>query len=215
MLDVRDLSIFKQQQWFLKNQSFRIAPGEMVGIFGGQYSGKTVLLRTLLGLHPPRTGEIRFKNAPIAPESRRAIGYLPQYWGFPPETTVEEFLLTQLILFQITPVEPTLAPILELLDLKKQRKLPLKLLESRKRIWVGIARMLLTQPELLILDEPFLELEDTKKKEFRAILQEMTQMQHSVLLTSSRLSDLQPLCHRILFLTEGELLCDIKSNGAS
>ncbi|MEK7485929.1 MAG: ATP-binding cassette domain-containing protein [Planctomycetota bacterium] len=206
MLDVQDLSIFSQGRWFLKNQSFHLNSEEIVGIFGSPHSGKSLLLRTLLGLAPARTGQIYFQKSPLSPESRRKIGYLPQYWGFPPEMTVEEFLATQAFLFQIEPLEKTLVPILELLDLTKQRHLPLKLLESRKKIWVGIARMLLTQPELLILDEPFLALEESKKKEFRAVLQEMTQMRHTVLLTSTRLSDLTPICHRVLFLLEGEFL---------
>lgn len=204
ILEATDLTLPHFQKTLHRPLQIRVQPGEIVGILGGAGAGKTSLLRGILGLLPQQSGKIIFQGESFLPRHRRQIGYLPQDWGYIPEQTVEEFLQFYAKLFHFKLSEKTLVSMLELFDLAKQRGLALRFLEPKKRLWLGLARLLLLDPQLLLLDEPFEKLEEHKKREFYAMLQEMVEMQRSVLIASRSLESLQPICHRILFLAEGK-----------
>ena len=142
----------------VKDIALRVEPGEAVALLGRNGVGKTTLLRTIVGLHPARSGAIRWNGADItrAPAHRRAalgIAYVPQGRGIFPHLTVEENLRLGTTAAPAGGGVPAyigeLFPVLERL-----RRRPGGVLSGGEQQQLAIARALASRPKLLILDEP-------------------------------------------------------------
>jgi urea transport system ATP-binding protein len=162
MLEISDLDVYYGESHILRNVNLSVAPGEMVCLIGRNGVGKTTLLKTIMGLLSPRSGMITFNGQPIVSKSpdRRAkmgIGYVPQGREIIPRLSVKENLLLGL---EALPVNK-----------KTKREIPedifllfpaLKSMLSRQggdlsggqQQQLAIARALMGEPRLLVLDEP-------------------------------------------------------------
>ncbi|MED5579264.1 MAG: urea ABC transporter ATP-binding subunit UrtE [Nitrospinota bacterium] len=159
MLDVKNLNVFYGESHILRGLNFLVTPGKICGILGRNGMGKTTFLKSLIGLLPPREGEIIFEDSPITtlrPEARSKLGisYVPQGREIFPQLSVHENLLLGL---ESHPEKPSmyneevfqLFPILnEMLNRKGG------VLSGGQQQQLAIARALVSKPKLLLLDEP-------------------------------------------------------------
>lgn len=179
LIEVRNLSFGYHNQLVLKDLSFEIKEGDLTAIIGPNGSGKSTLVKLLLGLFKPRTGTITFGNAEI----RRQMGYVSQVsnrnQNFP--ATVKEVVASglsgKLGFFQWMnqarwqQVDQALQKV-DLLPLKNRN---IGKLSGGQRQRVFIARALVSQPKLLILDEPTVGIDVGAKDQFYRLLKQLHQ----------------------------------------
>jgi urea transport system ATP-binding protein len=160
-LQVRDLNVYYGESHILRNVDLNIQPGQMVCLIGRNGVGKTTLLKSIMGLLPARSGTIAFQGHLLNPQTtdRRArlgIGYVPQGREIMPRLTVKENLILGLEALANKPKNLALpAEIFELFPvLKKMLSRMGGDLSGGQQQQLAIARALVGQPKLLILDEP-------------------------------------------------------------
>ena len=162
MLEIRGLNTYYGESHILRDVDLRVLAGEMVCLIGRNGVGKTTLLKSLIGLLKPRTGEIVFEGngmerQPPHQRARSGIGYVPQGREIIPQLTVEENLMLGMEALpgglasnrRIDPFVYELFPILQEFLSRKGGDL-----SGGQQQQLAIARALLGQPKLLLLDEP-------------------------------------------------------------
>ncbi len=199
----------------VKEISFEIAPGEIVGFLGPNGAGKTTTLKMLAGLLYPSQGEVQVLG--YTPW-KREVAYLRQMamvmgqrsqleWDLP---VSDSFELNQAI-YEIAPTEyrRVLDELTALLDLAGLLKKPVRTLSLGERMKCELAAALLHQPRVLFLDEPTIGLDLTSQRRIRAFLAEYNRRHGAcILLTSHYMADVEALCPRVILIHHGELLFD-------
>ena len=188
-----------------------IADGEIFGFIGPNGAGKTTTLRMLATLLRPTTGQIRI--AGINPEEqpaevRRIIGYMPDHFGVYPDLVVWEYLDFFAAAYQL-PFErrPSLIDdVLQLTDLTIKKYELVESLSRGMKQRLCLAKTLLHDPSLLLLDEPASGLDPRARIEIRELLKELKKMNKTILISSHILSELSDFCTSIGIIEHGELV---------
>jgi len=160
LLDIQNLECTRGDRTLIRDLSFRLDTGELLHIAGRNGSGKTTLMRTLCGLTLPYGGEIHWQGTPIrklGEDYRRELAYVGHAHGFHGElTTVENLRLHACLNDGET---ETVEAALDRLELTAQAGLPAKLLSQGQKRRLSLARLLVADRRLWILDEPFTALD--------------------------------------------------------
>lgn len=191
------------------NLEFRIDEGECVGFLGLNGAGKTTTLRILSCLLLPTSGRVTIKglDAEEAPhEIRKLIGFLPDTPPLYPEMTVRDFLgfAGRLRRMEREAVERRVPEVLSSCGLEDVAQQTIATLSHGYKQRVGIAQAIVHEPKLLILDEPIQGLDPVQIVEMREMIRAL-RGQHTILLSSHILSEIQQTCDRILMLHEGRI----------
>jgi ABC-2 type transport system ATP-binding protein len=199
----------------VRDVSFTVEPGEMVGFIGPNGAGKTTTLKMLSGLLHPTAGEARVLG--FTPWERKA-GYLRQIslvmgnksqmlWDIPPLDTFR-------VLAEIYHVEPadykhTLDELVALLEMEDLLTKPVRNLSLGERMKCELVAGLLHRPRVLFLDEPTLGLDISMQGRLRRFLAEVNRRSGvTVILTSHYMADVTALCPRVILIHHGQLLYD-------
>ena len=190
--------------------SFQVAPGEAVGLLGPNGSGKTTLLRMLATLLKPTGGYARVMDLDgrfQAPQIRRLLGFMPDQAAMEEDLSVEEYLDFYSALHGQTGPEKTsrVKGLLDLLDLGPVRDRATGALSRGMQQRVGLARTLIHDPAVLLLDEPAANLDPRSRIEILAVLRELRKMGKTIVISSHILPELEDLCTRIVILNQGKL----------
>jgi ABC-2 type transport system ATP-binding protein len=194
----------------VRDVSFRIAPGEIVGFLGPNGAGKTTTLRMLAGIFPPTSGEVRIAGRDpmrAAEVCRRAVGYFPENAPLYPELTVLEFLRFVARAKRIAPAarEGAVASVVEQCALGAVTRRRVGTLSKGYRQRVGLAQALCGDPPILILDEPTIGLDPTQVVEIRELVGTLRGAR-TVLFSSHILSEVEALCERVVVIAGGRLV---------
>lgn len=189
--------------------SLSINQGEVVGILGASGSGKTTLLRIISGLEVPKSGKIKIagkyvvdENTLVLPEHRE-VGMVFQDYVLFPHMTVRDNILFGL--FKLTKKDrlARLKEVLELVKLEKYEKRYPHELSGGQQQRVALARALAPKPKLLLLDEPFsnldAELKETIREELRMILKKANM---TCILVTHDHNDVEAICDRIIMIDQ-------------
>jgi branched-chain amino acid transport system ATP-binding protein len=156
MLKVEDIHTYYGDSYVLQGISLQVPPGSVVALLGRNGMGKTTLIRSVAGLTPPRTGKVIFKGEDVTPlpdfrRMRMGIGIVPQgRWVFPSLTVQENILIGA-----GRPGEWNLAEIYKLFPRLEERSRHLgNKLSGGEQQMLAIARALMTNPDLVLMDEP-------------------------------------------------------------
>lgn len=193
----------------VRDLSFWLCRGEILGLLGPNGAGKTTVLRLALGFIAPTRGRIHvFGVSPTswrATPLRRRIGYLPGDLAFDEDETGERILRLFARLSRACLAKAyTLCERFELGS--KQLRMPVRRYSRGMKQKLGIIAALLHDPELIILDEPTNALDPTAQNELYAILRERAQAGAAILFSTHVLPEALDLCHRIVVLSEGQLM---------
>ena len=191
--------------------SFSIKEGEIVGFLGPNGTGKTTTMNMLTGCLRPSAGTIMLGGFDIdtdAAEARKKIGYLPETPPLYPDMTVEEYLDFVYRLKQCKlPQEEHIRQVCTMVGLTDVYGRIIRNLSKGYRQRVGLAQALIGNPDILILDEPTVGLDPKQIIEIRETIRSLGQ-NHTVILSSHILPEVQAVCDRILVIHHGKIVAD-------
>ncbi len=210
-IEARDLAKDYAMGPALDGVSFRVEAGEVCGLIGQNGAGKTTLLRILATILPPTRGTAWIGGVPLrggATTIRRNIGYMPDSFGTYEELRVDAYLEFFAHVYRLAPsrVEGTIDDILDLVELRQLRNATISRLSLGARQRLGLARTLLHNPDVLLLDEPVSGLDPRARVEMRSLLEELGKMGKAILISSHILADLADICDRLLILERGRIV---------
>jgi ABC-2 type transport system ATP-binding protein len=206
VIDVSGLTKLYGETLAVDDLSFRVAPGEVMGLVGPNGAGKTTTLRSLSGIIIPTRGTVRIGGADLAKDSRQAkaaLAFVPDEPQLFEYLTVDEHLRFVARLYQVPDLDARLVPLLaelELLD--KRHALPSELSRGMRQK-LAIACGLLHSPRALILDEPLTGLDPAGIRKMKATIAERARAGVAVVLSSHLLHLVEELCTHILVLQRG------------
>ena len=189
--------------------SLTLRPG-VTGLLGANGAGKTTLMRMLCGILRPTGGSISLDGLDVSTEGyRAALGYLPQDFGYYPSFTGLDFLLYMAALkgMERSHARQRSLELLELVGLSEVGRKKIRTYSGGMKQRLGIAQALLSQPKLLILDEPTAGLDPKERVRFRTIIQEQGK-ESIVLLSTHIVSDVEYIADRILMVKDGQIIYD-------
>ena len=210
MIEVDKLSKYFGERAAIRDLSFSIAKGEVVGFLGLNGAGKTTTLRILGCLLLPTSGTVRVDGLEVTQnpyEIRRRIGFLPDVPPLYPEMTVGAYLAFAARLRQV-PARETAARIAEAEEKTALREVHGQVIAELShgyRQRVGLAQAIVHKPALLILDEPSAGLDPAQIVEMRNLLHGL-RGEHTVLISSHFLTEISQTCDRLLVIHNGELV---------
>lgn len=192
--------------------SFSIKKGEVVGFLGPNGAGKTTTMKIITGFMAPSSGLAKvggfdvFEN-PI--EVKRRIGYLPETPPVYGDMSVESYLkfVAQLKGVEKDRISKLVERAIEKTDLGSVRKRLIQNLSKGYRQRVGISQALVSDPEVLILDEPTVGLDPRQVAEVRSLIKELAG-QHTIILSTHILPEVQASCQRIIIINKGKIVAE-------
>lgn len=195
----------------LNNLHLKIQEGECFGYIGPNGAGKTTTIKILATLLQPTWGEARICGHVIGYESRKIrplIGYVPDFFGAYEDMVVQEYLEFFASAYNITGKQRTrvVNDVLELTDLVYKRDALVDSLSRGMKQRLSIARVLLHDPKVLLLDEPASGLDPRARIEIRELLKELHRMGKTIIISSHILHELAELCTTVGIIEQGELL---------
>ncbi len=193
--------------------SFSIEPGEFLGILGPNGAGKTTTLKMLVGRVEATAGELSVLGFDIprqAREMRSRIGIVPQQDNLDPEFTVVENLRVYARYFGLsgTVTRGRIARVLDLAALADKAHARISQLSGGMKRRLSIARALLNEPELLILDEPTTGLDPQIRQAIWHLLRQLQKDGLTIVLTTHYMDEAERLCERIILMDHGHILAD-------
>ncbi len=214
MIEVEKVSKNYGEVRALRDVSFGITRGEIVGLLGPNGAGKTTLLKVLTGYFEPTDGRVRIASVDVVEDpvsARKKIGYLPENSPLYPEMLVQESLLMTAELRGIEGDRrrQLLERAVRSSGLGDVLTRPIGKLSKGFHQRVGLAQAILDEPDILILDEPTNGLDPDQIVEVRNLIRRMAS--HStVILSTHILSEVEQTCERVLVLINGRLRADAR-----
>jgi ABC-2 type transport system ATP-binding protein len=185
--------------------------GDLFGFIGSNGAGKTTTLRILATFLAPSGGRAEVLGHDIVQQAdavRRIIGYMPDFFGVYKDMEVTEYLDFFGACYKIPTAkrEQTVHDVLELVGLSEKRGALIGALSRGMQQRLGLARVLIHDPQVLLLDEPASGLDPRARIEVMAILQELQRLGKTIIISSHILSELQNLCNRVAIIEKGKLI---------
>jgi ABC-type multidrug transport system ATPase subunit len=200
---------YEKNRWALQDISLHMETG-VWGLVGPNGAGKTTLLRILATLLTPTTGVVTWQGQDIVRHPqvlRRDLGYLPQDFGIYPQLTAREFLryIGELKGLAGTLLQRRVAAALEMVHLATDADRRLRTFSGGMVRRIGIAQALLSEPRILILDEPTVGLDPAERVHFRETIASL-QGERLVILSTHIITDVEAMATDIALLHHGRLL---------
>lgn len=212
MIEIKNLSKRYGPIHAIQNLSFKVNKGEVVGFLGPNGAGKSTTMKIITGYMAPSEGEVKvagfdvFEN-PI--EVKQRIGFLPETPPLYGDMTVKAFLRFVARLKRV-PEDKVTAKVnlaLEKSGLTEVQKRLIQNLSKGYKQRVGIAQALVSEPELLILDEPTVGLDPKQVAEIRSLIQSL-RGSHTIVLSTHILPEVQATCGRIIIIDKGRIVAE-------
>jgi ABC-2 type transport system ATP-binding protein len=191
--------------------SFDVPEGEFFGLLGPNGAGKTTTINSIVGLSTITGGSIELFGLDVEKDwraARRTVGLSPQEYNFDRYLNIRDVLLYQAGYygFRGKDVEKRADDLLERFDLSSKAKQPFTRLSGGMKRRLTIARALMHQPKLLILDEPTAGVDVELRIELWAFLQELNRQGTTIILTTHYLEEAEELCTRIGIIEAGKIV---------
>jgi len=195
----------------LDNLNLTINRGDLFGFIGSNGAGKTTTLRILATFLAPSSGTAKVLGHDVVKDAdavRHVIGYMPDFFGVYKDMEVTEYLDFFGACYKIPTAqrEKTVGDVLELVGLSEKRGAIIGALSRGMQQRLGLARVLIHDPKVLLLDEPASGLDPRARIEMMAILEELQRLGKTIIISSHILSELQTLCNRVAIIERGKLI---------
>jgi ABC-2 type transport system ATP-binding protein len=210
MIEVENLTKRYGRHTAVREVSFTVARGEIVGLLGPNGAGKSTIMRVLACFLPATEGTARVAGLDVfhaADGVRRRIGYMPENNPLYPDLRVREYLKYRARLKGLDPVRSRerVDAVTEQCGLTEVAQRIIGTLSKGYRQRVGLADALVHEPDLIILDEPTIGLDPHQIRAVRQLIKDLAR-RHTVLLSSHILPEVELTCQRVIILYEGRVL---------
>jgi ABC-2 type transport system ATP-binding protein len=190
--------------------TFEVRRNEIVGLLGPNGAGKTTTINMILGVLEPTNGTIRIEDVDLKQDRRAALrrtNFAAVYAPLPGNLTVRENLRVLGMIYGVKDLSQRIARVLDEFDLVRFRDVKCGVLSSGEQTRVTLAKAMLNEPTLLLLDEPTASLDPATAREIRTRIKRFAASGRSgVLWTSHNMYEVAEVCNRVLFLSRGKIL---------
>lgn len=209
---VRNLTKYYGQEAAIKDISFDVKTGEILGFLGPNVAGKTTTMKIITCFMPPNSGTVNVDGCTIADHSlevRRKIGYLPELNPLYLDMNVIEYLeyTAKLHRLSTSAIKQRLREMIDVCGLAEVRHKDIGELSKGYRQRVGLAQAMIHDPDVLILDEPTSGLDPNQIVEIRNLIKRLGRAK-TVILSTHILSEVQATCDRVIIVNEGSIVAD-------
>ena len=210
MLETRGLTRTFGEHRAVDDVSFRVADGALTGFVGGNGAGKTTTMRMIMGILAPTAGEVTWHGRPLTREDRATFGYMPEERGLYPKQPVLQQLVYLGRLRGMTTAGAKKVAIehLERFGLRDRAGDKLESLSLGNQQRVQIAAAVLSEPAVLILDEPFSGLDPDAVDAMTDLMRDHAARGVPVLFSSHQLDLVERLCDHLVVLAHGRVVAD-------
>ncbi len=190
--------------------SFDVQQNEIVGLLGPNGAGKTTTINMVLGVLQPTAGTIHIEDVDLGRDRRAALrrtNFAAVYAPLPGNLTIRENLRVLGLIYGVKDLSHRITQVLEEFDLTRFRDVKCGLLSSGEQTRVTLAKAMLNNPTLLLLDEPTASLDPATARDIRTRIKRFAAGGRSgVLWTSHNMHEVEEVCDRVLFLSHGKIL---------
>lgn len=211
MIEVEHLTKYYGTFPVVRDVTFNVEKGEILGFLGPNGAGKTTTMRMITGYLPPTSGTVRVAGFDVTTKSlqaRQHLGYLPETVPLYTELTTLEYLDFRARLTGLLNSRERRARIYEVMDKLNLVDVANKMIGALSRGYrqrVGLAQALLHNPDVLILDEPTVGLDPVQITEVRDLIKELGK-DHTVILSTHLLPEVSMVCNRVIIINRGKLV---------
>jgi ABC-2 type transport system ATP-binding protein len=215
-IEISNLSKNFKKTQAVKNISFKISKGKIIGLLGPNGCGKTTTIGMMLGLIKPSSGVVKINGLNI--ENHRTnllqkMNFISPYIELPKKLTVEENLKVYGRLYGVKKLNDKINELMNILNLFEFRKRKTGELSSGQKNRVSLAKALINDPEILLLDEPTASLDPDVGDYVRGIIEEFASNKNAtILLASHNMNEVERLCSEVLMMKNGEIIDKGKSS---
>ncbi len=192
--------------------SFEVLPNEIVGLLGPNGAGKTTTINMVLSVLQPTSGSIRIQGIDVTRRRRQALAhsnFAAVYAALPGNLTVSQNLRVFSLIYCVPNPSERIEAVLSQFDLARFRNVRCGVLSSGEQTRVSLAKALLNDPQLLLLDEPTASLDPATARDIRQKIREFASRgAGGVLWTSHNMYEVEEVCDRVLFLSHGKILLE-------
>jgi len=209
-ISVSNVSHFYGKQQALKDVSFNIKSGEVVGFLGPNGAGKSTMMKILTGYLTPSSGNVFVADENVINNTvlfRHKIGYLPEHNPLYTDMYVCEYLDFIASIYKLKNKKSRIEKIIECTGLIPERDKKIDALSKGYRQRVGLAQALLPDPEVLILDEPTTGLDPNQIFEVRNLIKQLGQSK-TILLSTHIMQEVKAICERVIIINSGSIVAD-------
>lgn len=219
MIKAQNLTKYYGRRRAIEGVSFEIQKGEVVGFLGPNGAGKTTTMKILTGYMSPLEGNVFIDGIDISEDPIQAkskIGYLPEIPPVYADMYVEDYLEygAKLKLGEATKIKGLVEQAIEKTGLASVRSRLIQNLSKGFKQRVGLAQALVSDPDILVLDEPTVGLDPNQVIEMRELLAQL-KGQHTIILSTHILSEVQLTCQKVIIINEGRIITQDTLEGLS
>jgi ABC-2 type transport system ATP-binding protein len=212
VIEVKDLTRYYGPKRAISNVTFSVKKGEILGLLGPNAAGKTTTMRILTCYMPPSGGSATVGGYDIFEQSmeiRKITGYLPETPPLYPELVVSDYLrfVANLKGVEKSRIEKEIDSVIEKASIGDVKNRVVGKLSKGYKQRVGLAQSLLNNPDVVIFDEPTVGLDPKQIIEIRELIKNL-KGDHTVILSSHILPEVEQVCERVVIISEGEVVAE-------
>jgi ABC-2 type transport system ATP-binding protein len=213
-IEIKNLYKYYGEQAAVKNVSFSIPKGQVVGFLGPNGAGKSTTMKIITGFIPASEGSVQVCGMQVDTnnlKTRQKIGYLPESNPLYTDMYVREYLEFVARIYKIQNVKQRVDEMISLVGLEIEQHKKIEMLSKGYKQRVGLAQAIIHDPEVLILDEPTSGLDPNQLVEIRELIKNIGK-EKTVLLSTHIMQEVEAICQRVLIIKRGELVADNVAN---
>ena len=209
-IEINNLFKYYGEQAAVKNVSFSIPKGQVVGFLGPNGAGKSTTMKIITGFIPASEGSVSVCGIPVDTsnlKTRQKIGYLPESNPLYTDMYVREYLEFVGRIYKIKNLKQRVNEMIDLVGLGVEQHKKIEALSKGYKQRVGLAQAIIHDPEVLILDEPTSGLDPNQLVEIRELIKNIGK-EKTVLLSTHIMQEVEAICQRVLIIKQGVLVAD-------
>ncbi len=209
-IEVKKLYKYFGNQAAVKDVSFSISKGEIVGFLGPNGAGKSTTMKIITGFITASSGEVSVCGMPVDSDSldtRKVIGYLPEHNPLYLEMYVKEYLEFVGKIYKIKHIKARVQEMIKAVGLEIEQNKKIGALSKGYRQRVGLAAAIIHDPQVLILDEPTSGLDPNQLVEIRQLIKSIGKSK-TVMLSTHIMQEVEAICDRVIIINKGQIVAD-------